>query len=130
MHKPGFVTLLFVLILSAIGSAIAVSVLLSGVGSTRTSFIVEQSAEARALANLCAEEAIQKLRESSAYTGNETIVAGNGSCFIATVTGSGNANRTVQTVGTVGTIQRKVQVLLSAIRPLVITTSWQEVADF
>lgn len=129
-NQSGYIVLITVLVIGAIGVAIAVSVLLLGLGSSRSGFAMQQSSQAKSLVNACAEEALQKLRESVYYTGNESLTYSSGSCQIQTISGSGNSNRTIQTVGTVGTIQRKVKVVVGSVHPTIAITSWQEVADF
>lgn len=128
--QTGFVTLLSVLILSAVAIAVTVSILLLGLGVSRTSFAVIQSVQARSLANACAEEGLQRLRESVYYAGDETKTFPTGTCTIQAISGTGNNNRTLQTIATVGTVQRKVKIIISKIHPAPVITSWQEVADF
>jgi hypothetical protein len=124
----GYITLISVLVVGAVGVAIALSLILLGVGSSRTSFAVEQSNQAKALANACAEEALQQIRDSTPFTGSGNLTLGQGTCSY-TVTSQGGSNRTVTASGTVGTIVRKVTVVINAINPLITPTSWQEVSD-
>ncbi|MDP2656076.1 MAG: hypothetical protein Q8P11_00740 [bacterium] len=125
-NKNGFITLISVLVVGAVGVAIAVSLLLLGLGSSRTSFALEQSDQAKALNNACAEEALQQIADSTAYTGSGNLALGHGSC-IYTVTSQGGGNRTVTTSGTVGTIVRKSTIIITAVNPSITITSWQEV---
>lgn len=128
--KSGFVALVTVLVAGAVGLAVAVSLILSGLGSSRSSLVLSQSTVARMYADSCAEEALEKLREGVYYTGGETLTFSEGNCQIQTVSGTGNSNRTVQTTGTVGTIIRKVEVVVSTVHPTISVTSWQEVESF
>ena len=116
------------LVVGAVGVAIALSLILLGNGSSRTSFALQQSAQAKGLANACAEEALEQIRESTAFTGSGNLTLGQGTCTY-TVTSGGGQNRTIATSGTVGTILRKVSITISAINPLIVVTSWQEVAN-
>lgn len=129
--KPhdGYATLMSVLVVGAIGIAITTSLLLLGVGSLQTSFSGEQSAQARALANACAEEGLRQIRNAAAFTGTGNLSLGPGTCSY-TVTSQGGENRTVTSSGLVGTVTRKAKVIISAINPSIQTVSWQEVADF
>lgn len=124
----GFVTLISVLAVGAVGIAIAVSLLLLGVGNSRTSFAYEQSNQAKALANACAEEALQQIRNSTPFTGSDSLSLGQGACSY-TVTSQGGQNRTISTTGDVGTIVRKVKIVIDTINPIIQVVSWQEVAD-
>lgn len=127
--NTGYVTLISAIIISLISSAIAVSLLLLGLSSSRTSFTLVQSNQAKALADACAEEALQQIRASLIFTGSASVSLGAGSCTY-TVTSQGAQNRTATVSGTVGTVVRKVQITLDSINPDINITSWQEVADF
>lgn len=125
----GFITLLSVLVLGAVGLSVSVSLLLLSLGNSRTSFAVGRSGEAKALANACAERALDELRHNPAYGGEDPIVLGNGTCTV-TVLGSGASGRRVQAVGAVGSLIRKVEIIIDQTRPRMVILSWQEVADF
>ena len=129
MNKKGYIALITVLITGAIGVAIATSLLLLGLGSSRTSFALEQSNQAKALANACSEEALQQIRDSTPFTGTGSLTLGQGTCGY-TVVNDGGENRTVTASGTVGTVVRKIKIIVNTINPAINLTSWQEVADF
>lgn len=128
-NNRGYITLVSVLVVGAVGVAIAVSLILLGLGSSRTSFAIEQSNQAKALANACAEEALQQIRESTPFTGSGSLMLGQGTCTY-TVTSQGSQNRTITSSGTVGTIIRKVKIIINKINPTIQVVSWQEVSDF
>ena len=128
-YHRGYITLISVLVVGAVGLAITTSLLLLGLGASRTSFAVEQSAQARALANACAEEGLQQIRTLTPYTGTGSLSLGLGTCTY-TVTSQGGQNRTITGTGTVGTVVRKAKVVINAVYPLLVVVSWQEVADF
>ena len=125
-NDSGYITLISVLVVGAVGVAIALSLILLGTGSSRTSFANERSNQSKALANACAEEAFQQIRDSTPFTGSGTLTFGQGVCSY-TVTSQGGQNRTITTSGTVGTIIRKVNIIINKINPAIIVTSWQEV---
>ena len=124
----GYITLISVLVIGALGTAIATSLILLGIGSSRTSFVVEQSAQAVTLADSCAEEALEQIRELSSYVGSDTLAFTNGTCEYEVIDGGGE-NRSIQTVGVVGTVVRRVSVEISAIEPDIVVTSWKEVVE-
>ena len=128
-QQNGYITLVSVLVVGAVGVAITTSMLLLGIGSSRTSFAYEQSNQVKALANACAEEALQQIRDSTPFTGSGNLTLGQGVCSY-TVTNQGGQNRTITTSGTVGTIIRKVKIIINKINPSILVTSWQEVSDF
>lgn len=125
--RRGFITLMSVLVVGAIAVAMTASLLLLGVGNSRTSFAVEQSNQAKALANACAEEALEQIRSSVSFTGSGNLSFGQGTCTY-TVTSQGGQNRTVVVSGTVGTIKRKVEIIISSITPTITPVTWQEVS--
>lgn len=124
-QSKGFIALISVLVVGAIVIAIALSLLLLGIGNSRTSFAIEQSYQAKSLANACVEEALQKIRDSTPFTGGGNLAFGRGACAY-TVTSQGAQNRTIIASGAVGTIIRKVKVIINKINPDIIVVSWQE----
>jgi len=125
----GFILLMSVLIMAATAVSITVALLLLGTNSSRTSFARAESLRARALADACAEEALQQIHDSSLFAGTDSLILGHGSCDY-TVTILTGENRTVNAIGTVGDIVRKVDISLDDINPNINITSWQEVSDF
>ena len=125
----GYITLISVLVIGAVGVAITLSLILLGNGSSRTSFALQQSTQAKGLANTCAEEALQQIRDSTPFSGSGNLTLGQGTCSY-TVTKQLGQNRTIIAFGTVGTIIRKVNIIINKINPTITLTSWQEVADF
>ena len=128
-NQKGFLVLLSVLVVSAVGVAISTSLFLLGTSALRTSFASEQSSQAMALSDACAEEALEQIRKNSSYTGTITITLGQGTCTYI-ITNTGGENRTINASSTVDAITRKVQILLDDVTPQINATSWQEVADF
>lgn len=127
--QEGYIALITVLVVGAVGMAVVVSIILLGLGSSRTSLAIEQSNQAKALTNACAEEALQQIRDSTSFEGTGNLTLGQGSCTY-TVTKLTDQNRTITASGTVGTIIRKVSIALDKITPNINITSWQEVAGY
>ena len=130
--QQGYVVLLSVVLLGAIGLTVAISLILLGLGGSRTGFSEQQSLEARALADSCAETALDSLRQDSGFAGNQTLTIGNGNCTINAVQFDGTVY-TIQSFGVVGNVTRRL--LVSAQRQTdpsvhMELISWQEVADF
>ena len=124
--NQGFVALVAVLVIGAVGLSIPTTLLLLGLGFSKTALATVQSGQARSLAIACAEDALEKLRESVYYAGNETKIFSSGSCQIQLISGNGNTNRVLTVMGTVGTVVRKITVQISVINPTISVTSWQE----
>lgn len=127
-QQSGYMTLLSVLVVGAVGVSIAVSLLLLGLSSSRTSFAIEQSNQAKGIANACAEKAMQQIRDSTPFTGTGNLSLGQGSCSYAVIS-QGGQNRTITSLSIVGTIIRKVEITIDTINPQINIVSWQEVAD-
>ncbi len=128
-HCRGSSALILVLIISAIAVTSVTVVILSGVGTSRSSFVFEQSYQAQNLGQACTEEALQQIRDSTAFTGSGSLTLGQGSCAY-TATSQGGENRTTTSTGTVGTVIQKATVIINTINPIILVTSWQEVSDF
>lgn len=126
--EKGFVTLLFVLIVFAVSAAISSSLLLSGLASSEDSFALNQSDQAKTLADACAEKGLETIRENNGYTGTTNLSLGAGTCSY-TVSNTGGSTRTVAAAGTVGSVTRKAKVLVDQLSPQIHISSWQEVAD-
>lgn len=125
----GFVTLISTLVVSAAALSISTSLLLLGLSASRKSFALAQSQQAKALANACIEEALQQIHDSVTFQRTGNLSLGQGVCAYTVTLGTGQ-NRTVTSTGTVGRVVRKVKVTLSAIRPAIAISFYQEIADF
>jgi len=125
----GYIALITILIIGAVATVIATSLLLLGIGSARTSFTLGQSEKAKSLANTCSEEALLKIKRNSGYTGTSNLTLDGGNCTY-TVTDLGGESREIQATGTVDTVVRKVKIEIDQISPKVNIVSWQEVPDF
>ena len=126
-NKNGYIALLSVVVVGAISVTVAATLLLVGLSWSQSSFDLERSNLAKALANTCAEEALQQIRSSTAFTGSGNLALGQGTCSY-TVTSGGAQNRTIDASGVVGVMTRKVQISITAITPKIIISSWQEIS--
>lgn len=128
-NQTGYITLMTVIIMVTVGTVIGSSLILLGIGATQTSQAVSDANEAAALADACAEDALQRLRLDNATTGTSNLTLGNGTCTY-TITNSGGSNRDIEATGTVNDVIRKVAVNIDQLSPIINISSWQEVADF
>ncbi len=126
-RNRGFAILLSVLVTGAVSIAVAISLLLLGSDALRTDISVTQSSEAGSLADACAEDALEKIRESF-FIGSGSLSLGNGSCEYV-VSSTGIEQRTITASGTVSYVVRKVRISVDALNPRVTITSWQEISD-
>jgi hypothetical protein len=137
-EKKGFATLLAILAIFAIGTTVAVFSLSLAIGSSRLALDLSKSKKSQALADQCAELAVQKIKNSPGFTGTENFSYEWGECEY-TVTSeivSGTINWQIDSSGLSGGAVRKVRLTLSATippepdLPVPILDSWREVASF
>ena len=126
---PGFVTLFGIIIVGSVGVAVAVSLLWFGVESSRTSLVVQHSVQAKSIANACAEEALNRIRDEKTFVGGDNLSFSDGDCSFS-VQDQGGANRLVTASGVVGSVTKKIQINIDAIVPQIHVSSWNEVGDF
>jgi predicted chitinase len=122
----GFIALITLLILFLISLSIGVGFALRSIGRAKTSLQINQSSQAFYLANLCAEEALMKLKENINYPGNETIQIEGGYCQILPIEGKW----IIKTIGNFQNQVKKVKIIVNQVNPQTIIQSWQEVSDF
>ena len=123
--KPAYVALISVLIVGLVGVTIAVSSMLRGIAITKSAISLDHSGLAKAYANSCADEALERIHKDSTYTSTDSISFDTDSCSY-TITNTGGDTRQIDAEATASTTTRNVQVILSDIDPIAIT-SWQEV---
>lgn len=128
-QQSGYIILMSILIVSAVGLVIATTYILLGISVSNSSFSFEQSMHARILADSCVEEALQELRENEDYTGSDGLTQGQGSCTY-TVTNEGGDLRKIEAVGTVGTVTRRVKVETDGFEPVINISTWEELGEF
>ena len=125
----GYIALLSVVALGVIGTAIMMGVILSGIAITKTNISVNQGSMARLTATSCAEEALEKIIESGTTSSTGNITIASGTCLYSIST-QVDQSILIQATGTLGTITKKIKVILATTSPYLILSSWQEVGDF
>lgn len=128
-NNSGFAVLIGVLIVGAFGLAVALYLILSGLYSYQNSYLLEQSARAKTLANACVESALNHIQLCSITSGAGSVQIDGQICSYEIIINS-EQGRIIQSTATVGSVVRKVKVVVSQIDPLAIVDSWQEVSDF
>ncbi len=124
--QKGLVALMAVLIILVIALAIGIGLSLRSITGMIMSLQNVQSSEAYYLTNLCAEQALMKLKENRDYPGAETINVQEGQCTILPVEG-----RWIIKVSATSSDQvKKMVIVINKISPKMIINSWEEVADF
>lgn len=124
-NQHGVVLLLSVLIATAVGVAIGISVIMAGLILSQGSLANREANLAKAMANACAEAGLQQIRNSTAYTGTGNLTISGNACSYIVTSGAGEA-RTIAANSTVGSSTRRVTVQLTAINPSLVVSSWLE----
>ncbi len=128
--RKGYIALVSVILMAALGLSIMLSLIASGVNASKTDFSLQQSGAARGLASSCAEEALEKILETSTTTSSGNLIIGSGTCsYLITATSSGQII-TISSIGVLGTVISKIKVVLATTTPGITLSSWEEVADF
>lgn len=126
--RKGVITLMSVIVTGAIGLAIALSVILLGIGATKTSFALLSSNQAKNYANACAEEALQKIQESEEFSGKNSLNFSEGTC-IYNVINLEQKIITIESLGSSGSVKRKVFITANKKNKKINIILWQEVTD-
>lgn len=124
--EQGFATLMAVLIVGAIGAAVAVSFLSRGIEASKNTISMQSAYQARSLADQCAEIALDSIRANSDYLGSGESSNPSGTCTYSVST-LGGTRRNIDTTGTSGDTVKKVLVELQGIYPKILIISWREV---
>lgn len=129
-NKKGFIALTSVLVVSTILLAVFVGATSRSISQINISGASVASHKAKALARLCGEHALIELERTLGYGGDETIEIDGDSCYIQTVTGSGNTNRTLRVESTVSNYTYRMEITLLEISPSMVIDSWRNVSEF
>ena len=118
--QSGFIAMVSLLIITTAGLTIGLAISIASIEELGISLNISESAKARALANTCVEEGLERLRNSFVdYFA--TLSIGSNSCIInAVVVGS---NATLTATGTVGVYTQKIIVVATNALEI---TSWVE----
>lgn len=127
--KSGYITTISAVIVGAITIMIVISLLAQGIDFTKNSSSNIYAAQARAIAQACAEEAIQKVRDNTNYAGNFSLFFENGTCS-STVSNLGSPNFIIISQGTSTNATEKLKIIINQVNPKINVLSWQKVADF
>lgn len=115
--------------MASIGIAIMISVVASGILSSKTDLSLQQLGIARSMASSCAEEALQKILETGTTSSGGSLVIASGTCAY-TIYSQNGQNITINATGTLDTLVSKIKVVIATTSPSIILSSWEEVVDF
>lgn len=127
-HNKGYIALMSVILMGALGAAVMVSVIAQGVTSGKTELSLQRAGHARVLATSCVEEALQIILETATTSRTSSLILGDGSCsYVITKPAS---SVIINSTGNYGNLVKRVQVVLSTSSPSIVLSSWQDVSDF
>jgi hypothetical protein len=125
--KKGYVTLLSVIVVAALASAITFGFLSRGISASKNTSSFEAAIRSRVLADICAEIALQKIRDEAQYTIEKaSVISVNGNCTY-TIKNLGGNRRSIITTGYSGSATKNLDVEVDGINPYIIILSWREV---
>lgn len=128
--NSGFIALLSVMIIAAVALTIGIGMLLRSIGESSMAVTNETTQRAHAAATACAEKALQNLKNSNSYPGNETLIVGIGdTCHISAIAGNGNTNRSFSTTSTISDETFGMTINITSINPTMQISSWQDVIN-
>ncbi len=128
--RPAYIFLITVLVIGAIASASATSLILLGIARQESSLTALRSAQAMEFARTCAERALRSLRADLSYDGGQTVSFPEGSCIIRHLNGGGNEGRAICTQGQSDTTIHRLEISIARVLPATQITSWKEVVLF
>ncbi|MFA4942425.1 MAG: hypothetical protein WC564_02190 [Patescibacteria group bacterium] len=124
-QPSAFVSLISVLILGAIGLSVSVYIIIFSLSASKNSLSLVQSSQARALTSVCAERALEQIRELPTYIGTTNLSLSSGICSF-TISNTGGETRTIAIIATVSSVVRRLSLTITAINPVISIGSWQE----
>lgn len=127
-YRQGYIALISVILIGALGVALMVSVMASGMLASKTDFSLQQLGGARSMASSCAEEALQKILETGTTSSTGSVSIGTGDCTYVISFSAGQT--TIASTGLIGTVTSKIKVVVASSSPGITLSSWEEVADF
>jgi hypothetical protein len=128
-NKDGYIALISVLLIGAVATSIAVSLLVWSIIATKTAQTSSYGTLSYSYAEGCVEDALRNINQNVAFTTvSGAITYANGSCSYSV---SGTApNKVIDASGVSGPSTRKIKVLTSQTSPTITVSSWQEVVSF
>lgn len=126
LPRRGFVALIVVLVITAIATAVLLSVSFSGLGELTNSILASKSETSFVTGDACVEETLLRLGRNSGYNGGNLTV-GQGSCVITVVVGGAPDERVITAQSTYAGLMRNIEAKANVGGASVVLTSWKEI---
>ena len=128
-NQDGYIVIYSVVIISAIVLTIIFSVSWISLSSIKSSHVLINSKQSKAMANACAETALQNIRNDINYSGSDNLTINGNSCSYE-VFNQGGKDRIIQAESSVSDNISKIKILIDKINPQINILSWQEISNF
>lgn len=125
LSEKGFITIMSVLIVTLVGTAIALWGLAYATRSAKTDLVVIRSYQTRALLDACIEAALLQIRLNPSYTGASSVTIDEYSCKYH-VTLNGDGEKVIDSEGGGNSIIRHLTVVLSDYASDITIKTWEE----
>lgn len=129
VNKKGVISLMSVLILGAAAGAITIALLAISTENFTRSEGFSNTIQAKALAESCAEYAMDSLLVDNSYSGGEILTFGADSCTINPILFSGS-QWTIQSEATYQNSTKRFEIRLDALAPSINIVQYEEVVSF
>ncbi len=127
--KSGYITLMSVLVASAVLVSISLAILELGINLSKTTTTIQNTKLANSFVRSCAEEALNQVRNSSSFSGSGSLNFAGGTCSY-NVFNAGGQNRLITATGTASIAIRRISINVNALTPVINILSWREVSGF
>jgi len=129
-NRPaGIVSLVSVLLISVVGLAIAVSLLVLSSGQSKNDLLSYQLVQARAISDACIEQALVNIKNNPSFSGFYNLILGSGACDYQ-VEQLIDGDISIKSSAYVGEAISRQQVLIDRLSPNINIVSWRPMADF
>lgn len=124
-NNQGFVAIVLVSVVSAIGLFFALSLFASSGIFLKAVSSFEYGSKARALALACSENALQEIRNNTSISGTYSLTFPSGSCTYV-ITNSGPTNITIVSTGVLDNNTKIINISIDQTDPQIRVSSWKE----
>ena len=127
--QSGFIVMVSVLIVGSVALSIALTIVFVNINAGKNILLIQDSDQARMMANTCSEIALQELVMDNNISGGDTLTFAEGNCVYNISHGSGET-RIIESIGQVKNNVRREKININSLTPEINIISWQEVANF
>lgn len=128
--RRGYIALMSVIALSAIGLFITVGILAESVTSSKLHLLTLYKNQARTAATSCAEEALQLILDTGVDSATGGLSVGSSTCTYTILFNGATGNIEVQSTGQMGSSTTRIAISLASSTPRIKLSSWREVEGF